>query len=341
MDTQLNRIQEWLEQQKLPQYRFTQIQEAWYSKTGWNEVTTLSKDIRETLEKIFSWSSIASANVHTSAKDETEKALLVLGDGEKIETVLMPNAKGEYTVCISSQVGCGMGCTFCATGTMGLQRQLTADEIVDQVRFWKFTQPSKRISHIVFMGMGEPLANYDAVKMAATICIEKLGVAPTHIIVSTVGIPVQLQKLLTDEDFPPVRIAFSLHAGTDETRQRIVPSHSSFSMQKIFDWASAYIQKKGNRRHHLTFEYVMLSGVNDAPSEAKALVKRFLPIQHRIKFNLIPWNPINTQMHRSSESSLHVFQKILQDAGFIATIRYSKGLDIDAACGQLAVKQEK
>lgn len=338
---QLEQIKTWLADHSEPAFRYTQVEQAWYAKPSWDAVTTLNATLRNKLAKKFSWSSVKQEALLTSKRDGTQKAVVSLVDGARIETVLMPNARGQYTACVSSQVGCGMGCTFCATGTMGLKRNLTADEIIDQLRYWNDTLPDCEISNVVFMGMGEPLANYQAVKQALHAYIDKLGIAPTHITVSTVGVPAILHKLLTDEDFPPVRVAFSLHAGTDETRQSIVPSHKRITMQGIFDWATAYAATLGNRRHHVTFEYVMLSGVNDMPSEAQALVKRFAPLKHRVKFNLIPWNPIGKQLEPSSANALETFRSVLEKGGLTTTIRYSKGLDIAAACGQLVTAIKK
>lgn len=340
MTSQLDAIRQWLIQQGEPTYRYTQIERAWFTLPSWENVTTIPKELREKLTAQFAWLSLVGTKVLTSPRDGTKKAIVTLADGSKVEAVLMPNAKGKYTVCVSSQVGCGMACTFCATGKMGLKRNLTPDEIVDQVRFWRFTQPDCTISNIVFMGMGEPMVNYDAVRQSLHILIDQMHIAPTRITVSTVGVSVILKKILTDTDFPPVRIAFSLHAGTDATRLSIVPSHKTTSMKKIFEWAQAYIDTLSNRRHHLTFEYVMLAGVNDMPTEARALVKLFSPVKHRIKFNLIPWNPIGKEFHTSKEEALHVFADILEQADFTTTIRYSKGLDIAAACGQLIVKEK-
>lgn len=336
METQLGNIIQWLEERDEPNYRCTQVQRAWYNAKSWDEVTTLGKPLRETLAKEFPWVSYTQARVLASKKDDTKKALLTLQDGQKIETVYMPNARGERTVCISSQVGCAMACTFCATGTMGLMRNLTPDEIVDQVRFWRFTE-EEPITNIVFMGMGEPMANYEAVKYAAKTFIEKMEVGPTHVTVSTVGVLVGLKRIVTDDDFPPVRIALSLHAGTDATREMLVPTHKGNSLQKIVAWTREYLREKGNRRHHLTLEYVMLLDKNDTPAEAKAVVKHFGQFGSQVKLNLIPWNHTNADMQRSSQEHLEAFARITKAGGIPTTIRYSKGLDIDAACGQLVV----
>lgn len=335
---QLNAIKEWLDAEQQPAYRYAQILKAWYTVSGWEQVTTLSKDLRQTLADRFSWFSYTDTKVYTSKKDGTKKGLLTLADGLQIETVSMPNARDGRTICISSQVGCAMACTFCATGTMGLQRNLTVDEIVDQVRFWRFAGDD--ITNIVFMGMGEPLANSIAVKEAATLFIENMEIGPTRITISTVGTPSGLAQILRD-DFPPVRIALSLHAGTDQTREKLVPTHKGRKMEQIVEWVKEYIALKGNRRHHLTLEYVMLLDQNDSQEEALALVQQLRQFGSHVKLNLIPWNHTDSDLQQSSIERIEKFADITTAAGIATTIRYSKGLDIDAACGQLAVKSKK
>lgn len=343
METVLDTIEQWLLDKGEKKFRIQQVRDAWYTKTGWDEVTTLSKDLREEIAKEFPWSTVEAPRVSVSATDNTQKAVVKFYDGQMAEAVYMPNARGKRTVCISSQVGCAMACTFCATGTMGLKRDLTADEIVDQVRMWKWEAREGGlgdiVSNIVFMGMGEPLANYEAVKKAARILIDDMEIGPTRITVSTVGPPAGLGRLLKDEDFPNVRIAISLHAGTDDTRGSIVPSHGKRTIQTFVNWVEQYYEQYGNRRHHVTLEYVMLEDVNDMPSEAEALAKEFKKIAHAIKLNLIPWNPTGTHLKRSAQERMDRFQAITEKAGITTTIRYSKGLDIDAACGQLVVKE--
>lgn len=341
MDTQLALITQWLTEHHQPKFRFKQMQTAWYQQPDWEHVSTLPKELRQALATEFSWLQIKSYKIATSPADGTKKAIIELNDGQKIETVCMPNAREKRTICISSQVGCAMACTFCATGTMGLKRNLTVDEIVDQVRFWQFQDLGEEpgeISNIVFMGMGEPLANYDNVKAAAKVFSEDMGIGKTRIVISTVGVPVILKKILEDITFPDVRLALSLHAGTNETRSKIVPSNKHTSVQALHDWVKQYLEVHGNRRHHLTLEYVMLLNVNDMPEEAKALGKLFSDIAHQVKLNLIPWNQIDAELKRSSEHRMRQFQSIVERYGITTTIRYSKGLDIMAACGQLVIQ---
>lgn len=336
MTTQLDEISRYLQSKGEPTYRINQVRQAWFTQPDWEQVTTLSKTLREDLAKQFSWMSFQSVKVFTSPKDGSQKAIITLADGQKIESVCMPNSRGTRTVCVSSQVGCGLGCTFCATGTMGLKRNLTVDEIIDQVRYWKFNTP-EAITNVVFMGMGEPLANFDNVKSAIQYLMTDLGIGKTRIVLSTVAFPGALKQLVADPDFPDVRLAISLHAGTDATRGKIVPSHKRQTIKQIREGIEAYLAAHHNRRHHVTLEYVMLLNVNDLPSEAEALVKQFKHLKHQMKVNLIPWNQTDAKLQRSSEQHMQTFQQILKRGGLQSTIRYSKGLDITAACGQLVL----
>ena len=341
MDTRLEKIEAFLKEKGEKSFRIQQIKDAWYSQPEWDQITTLSKDLQQELSTKFGWYAFEAQEVFESKNDGTKKALITLNDGEKVEAVYMPNARRTKTICVSSQVGCAMACTFCATGTMGFIRDLTVDEIVDQVRYFKFTEPDEEpITNIVFMGMGEPLANYEAVKKAVKILVDDMEIGPTRITVSSVCAPVVLARILKDDDFPTVRMALSVHAGTDETRTKIVPTHKATSMQKIVKWCEDYLEKRGNRRHHITIEYVMLLNVNDMPSEARAFVQHFGHLKDQLKLNLIPWNHTRADMQSSSKKNLEAFQNIVEDAGIATTIRYSKGLDIDAACGQLVVEKK-
>jgi 23S rRNA (adenine2503-C2)-methyltransferase len=330
--TTLQLIEQYLQEQKQPPYRVKQVRVAWFKQRNWAEVTTLAKPLRADLAKQFSWSSV-TAGQQVTASDGTRKTVLILSDKLCIETVLMPNARDKYTACISSQVGCAMGCTFCATGTMGLKRNLTIDEIVDQVRYWRMQQYD--VSNIVIMGMGEPLANYDNIKAALTSFISDLEIGATRIVLSSVGLPIGLERLLQDADFPAVRLALSLHAGTDATRAKIIPAHRGNSIGQLHAWAKVYLQQKGNRRHHLTLEYVLLHNINDTVNEAKMLGKQWSDIAHKIKLNLIPWNTTNRQFQASTTRQIEQFRNIVEHYGIQTTVRYSKGTDIAAACGQL------
>ncbi|MCR4313990.1 MAG: 23S rRNA (adenine(2503)-C(2))-methyltransferase RlmN [Candidatus Uhrbacteria bacterium] len=331
-----------------PAFRWKQIEDAFFSSAkGWEDVTTISKSMRDALTAI-PWLSVTSQTIQVSGNGDTHKALLKVAGDKQIESVLMKNRTGAWTICVSSQVGCAMRCGFCATGKMGLTRSLIADEIVDQYRFWMSylsTFPpnhlsTPRISNIVFMGMGEPLANYEEVKATLNTLLKYTDIGLTRITVSTVGILPRLEQLLTDPDWPHVRLAVSLHSAIEETRKKIVPTSYDEFLPKLADWAKHYLQTFGNRRHHLTFEYVMLKGVNDFPAHAKALAV-FVNRIGRIKVNLIPYNLTGVEFARSEDSAIDKFLEILHNNHLIATTRRTMGSDIAAACGQLIVLTQK
>ena len=270
-----------------PSYRLEQMQRVLFDDKarGWQDATALPLAMREILEREIPWMSIEELKTFESAHKDTCKAVMMTADEKRFETVLMENKRGQWTICVSSQIGCAMKCSFCATGTMGLTRSLSEDEIADQYRFWKYflrARPElpQRISNVVFMGMGEPLANYDAVKGAIRTWLQYTDLGPTHITVSTVGLVNQLEKLIDDKDFPPVRIAVSLHSAVEETRKQIVPTSMPEFLEKLAAWAQRYLREKGNRRHHLTFEYIMLNGVNDTDIHAQALGKFAQSVGH-------------------------------------------------------------
>ena len=295
------------------------------------------------------WMSTVPETIQVSSNGDTHKALLQVDGGKQIESVLMQNRRNAWTICVSSQVGCAMRCGFCATGKMGLTRSLIADEIVDQYRFWmsyipsiphSLNSPAPRISNIVFMGMGEPLANYEEVRTAINTLLKYTDLGATRITVSTVGILPRLEQILTDRDWPHVRLAVSLHSAIEETRKKIVPTSYDEFLPKLSDWAKRYLHQFGNRRHHLTFEYVMLKGVNDTPAHAKALAT-FVNRIGRIKVNLIPYNLTGVEFERSTDSTIDQFLQTLHTNHLIATTRRTMGDDIAAACGQLIVLTQK
>jgi len=334
-------------------FRWKQIEEALFQveNKGWKDVTVLSKPMREVLEKEVKWNSLREIKTFISQKKDTHKAIIELEDGLRVETVLMANKRGQWTICVSSQVGCAMQCNFCSTGKMGLSRNMNVDEIVDQYLFWqqyiknnKVPPPDKegarkrsdgsRISNIVFMRMGEPLANFENVKETINTWLKYTDVGPTHITVSTVGVLPLLDQILKDKDWPHTRLAISLHSADPVTRKEIVPtSHKEF-LPKIKEWTKKYLEQFGNRRHHLTFEYVMLRDTNDTDHHAKALAKLCNQVGN-IKVNLIPYNFTDLGFTRTEENQLQKFKRILEDKGIPITIRKTMGDDIAAACGQL------
>ena len=305
-------------------------------------MTVFPKEMRETLEREIPWMSVTLRRLLESKKGDTFKAILKTEDGLLFETVLMGNATEQWTVCVSSQVGCAMGCVFCATGGMGLKRSLTADEIMDQLRFWQsFLAERKeegRISNVVFMGMGEPLANVESVKAAINAWLAYTDIGPTHITVSTVGVLPVMEQILTDKDWPNVRIAVSLHSADQEERRKIVPSTAPKFLEKLAAWCHAYAQERGNRRHHLTFEYTLIQGVNDDPKQAERLA-RFLVKAGKPKLNVIPLNVVpGKPLAQSSQARIDAFKAVILKHGIDVTQRRTMGEDIAAACGQLATE---
>lgn len=330
----------------LPNFRFRQFEEALFepSLQAFFDVSNMPIAMREKLDEKIPFFSLHSAHILESVKKDTYKAVVELGDKTRVETVLMRNARGQWTVCVSSQVGCAMNCSFCATGKMGLMRNLLSDEIIDQYRFWKkflFERPTLlgRISNIVFMGMGEPLANYDNVKNAINQLLMYTDLGPTHITVSTVGLLPMLRKILSDEEWPAVRLAVSLHSAVSETRKSMMPSSFDTFLDELVLWTEEYFEKNESRRRHLTFEYVMLSKINDTREHALALIS-FARRVGKVRTNLIPYNFTGSIYQGSLPGDFDQFEKLLKDAGVVVTRRKTMGDDIAAACGQLIVEKK-
>ncbi len=324
-----------------PAFRWRQFKQGLFDPNlgSFEVMTSLSKDMRESLMAALPFLSTQEVMVLKSYNGDTEKAVLSLSDGARIETVLMRNARGYRTICVSSQVGCAMACTFCATGKMGLSRNLSEDEIIDQYRFWAYRLAAlknehDRVSNIVFMGMGEPLANYENVKAAIETILTHTDIGPTKITVSTVGLIPMLQMLLNDTTWPPVRLAISLHSANALLRQEMMPTSYPEFLQKLSAWTKNYFEKFPEARRHLTLEYILLEGVNDTEASALELA-RFANGIGKVKVNLIPYNTTASTYHKSDEEHVTKFQEILQERGVDVTRRRAMGNDIAAACGQL------
>lgn len=335
-----------------PAFRIKQAKEGLFvvGKWGWEDISSLPKNVRAEISKNIPWVSVFAKDIKTSSIDKAEKALLKLEDGNLIETVLMSNVRGGYTVCVSTQAGCSIGCAFCATGKTGFKRNLETREIIDQYRFWMYQK--KEICNVVFMGMGEPLLNYENVRGAISDILEFTEIGPNHIVVSTVGIMEGLNKILKDSLWPNVRLAISLHSAIDSTRKKIVPAHTEKFYADIIKWAKEYQKKYGSKNRHLSFECVILEGINDTREESKALTD-FLSKIGQVKVNLISYNSCHPERREAesrdlviqrqtrdimlcSSSRIFTFQSALKKAGFTCTIRKSYGADIQGACGQLA-----
>lgn len=268
----------------------------------------------------------------TASEDGSRKLVFRLEDGARVSAVLMPD-DDRLTLCLSTQVGCGFACAFCLTGTMGLERNLTAAEIVGQLLAAnRLVGPDARVTHIVFMGMGEPLANLAALVPAIRVFTDaKLGIgySPRRITVSTVGLVPGIERLARED--LKVNLAISLHAASDEVRARIMPINRSFDLAALMHAVRRYPLAP---RQRVFFEYVMLDGVNDTPEQARALVRLLRGL--RAKVNLIPFNDWDgAPFRRPPLPRILAFQSILLESGITTTVRWSKGEDIGAACGQL------
>ncbi|MGH2498754.1 MAG: 23S rRNA (adenine(2503)-C(2))-methyltransferase RlmN, partial [Candidatus Limnocylindria bacterium] len=273
-----------------------------------------------------------------SADGETRKALLRLGDGHHVESVLMPHHGARNAVCVSTQAGCPMACAFCATGEMGLIRNLSAGEIVDQVRHWQRELGARgdRVSHVVYMGMGEPFNNYDATIASARALIDPdgFGISPRRVTISTCGVVPKIDALAAEG--LPVNLAVSLHAADDRTRSAIMPINRKWGVDEVLDAAARYVRRT---RRRVTFEYVMLGGVNDSAAAARALAQGIARRGRHYHINLIPYNAGAGGFQRPSPERMERFANELRRHGIAATVRISKGQDILAGCGQLKVEE--
>ena len=332
-----NELISWLESRKIESYRADQILKWIYLRQAdrFDLMTDIAKDIRPVLENHFTIGRLQKEKVEIS-KDGSRKYLFKLEDGKRIESVLIPE-RDHYTLCISSQVGCAQDCRFCLTARGGFQRNLSKAEIVSQVRDIKHQmEDSMPLSNLVFMGMGEPLANYKNLVEAIAVITDSslgLGFAGRRVTVSTAGLVSRLAALGRDTK---VNLAISLNATDNDTRSRLMPINRKFPIEKLLK-ACQHFPLPGGRR--ITFEYVLLKDVNDSVEDAHRLVKLLQPIKSKI--NLIPFNSYeDSQYQRPDEDSILRFQKILIDKNYTVMIRRSKGQDISAACGQLFGKTE-
>src|SRR5438067_448018 len=299
-------------------------------------MTDLSRELRATLASDFQLTTPALAHRERSV-DGTEKFLLQFEDGRTVESVFIPDTPA-MTFCISTQVGCAMACTFCLTGKMGLIRNLTAGEIVGQVRVLASAIATGEATfNIVLMGMGEPLHNYDETMKALRILTDEHGFAmsPRRITLSTVGLLPALEKLATEPVMP--NLAISLHAPTDVQRGELVPINRKYGVADIIEACKRFPVRKRSR---ITFEYVLLAGVNDSAEDARRLAKLLAGVKSKV--NLIPLNAAaGIPFERPDEDTVDQFARILADRGVTVSVRKSRGRDIRAACGQLIVEGQK
>lgn len=327
------RLAAWVRAEGLPGYRAGQLaRRLWVAPVGsWQDATELPKALREKLDAAFPLPRLAAEVVQRS-QDGTKKFLWALADGEKVESVLIPSA-GRRTLCISSQAGCALGCVFCATGLMGFRRNLTAAEIAGQVREIVLADPDDKPTNIVFMGMGEPMLNWPAVDTVLTILNspEGFGIGARHITVSTVGIIPGMQALAArPEQF---RLAISLHSPHASERLGLMPIEKKYHLKDVLDAAKAFTKR-------ITFEYVLIAGRNDRDDDAAVLANLARRLGAHV--NLLPLHPGgNPGLVPTAPARIREFREFLTDRGVEAVVRRSRGLDIDAACGQLRVKMER
>lgn len=327
-----------------PAYRATQILDWIYKKRvrSWDEMTNLPESLRMVLAERYPLRPLKHT-LTKGSKDTTRKFLLELADGRYVETVLIPASPALYgessdrhTLCVSSQVGCAYGCKFCASGLDGFTRNLSAGEIVSQIILAEELSGEK-VNNLVFMGMGEPLANFKNLCEALEIITSDWGlkIGARRITVSTSGLVPQIKKLA---ELPQqIRLAISLHGPDDVTRDKIMPVNRKFPVAELFDALRVWNSKKNQK---ITLEYILIDGVNAGPGEAEVLAKRAASI--KAKVNLIPYNTVEgLEWVRPSDTNCKRFKEVLTRAGVSATLRLEKGHDIDAACGQLRLKKEK
>lgn len=312
----------------------------WLYVKGIDKLSGLNNISKNIINKINEQYYLSQFKVSRSllSKDGTRKWLFKLEDGKEIETVYIPD-KNRGTICVSSQVGCSLSCSFCHTGTMNFSRNLSTSEILGQVMYvknflkdWNNKTDKKKITNIVFMGMGEPLLNYDNVIKSINVLTDQKGLAfsKRKVTLSTSGV---VPKILDFKEDSDVNLAVSFHAAFDEIRDILVPINKKWPIANLLDALKEYSKKRMHKR--ITFEYIMLEGINDSIKDAKELVKLIKP--YRAKINLIPFNPWPGSNYKaSSPDQINVFKKFILDEGkLVATVRLPRGDDVLAACGQL------
>lgn len=311
-----------------PTYRVDQVWDGLYRQAlEPRAMTNLSKSLRERLEEELP-PALSLAHESTSDNGDTIKWLWRMHDGALIETVLM-HYKDRSTVCVSSQAGCAMACGFCATGQAGFERNLTTGEIIEQVMAAIRHSGDKRVSNVVFMGMGEPMANYERMWAGVERLHKDVGLSARHLTVSTVGIVPGIRRMATED--LPVNLAVSLHAANDKLRDELVPPNRRYPLAALSEACEEYLAAKGRR---LSFEWALIDKVNDRPSDARELAALALPLRAHV--NLIPLNPTpGYAVAGSPRSAVEAFRDQLVGLGVNATIRQNRGTNIDAACGQL------
>ncbi|MBI2638474.1 23S rRNA (adenine(2503)-C(2))-methyltransferase RlmN [Candidatus Peregrinibacteria bacterium] len=325
----------------IPSFRAKQILHAFYKegRRNFTEISVLPRDLQKSFGGVFPIFSFEVAREVVSQTGDTIKTLFKLHDGKLIEGVLMRFRDNRNSVCVSSQVGCGLKCAFCATGTMGFIRNLTAEEIADQVLYFdhwlKKNEKNKlrdRVNHVIFMGMGEPFLNYEEVMKSVKILNDPdlLGIAARHITVSTSGVIPGIEKLAQEKT--QINLAISIHAPNQTLREKFMPIAKAYKLDALIKAIKAYIQKTHRR---VSYEYVMLKNINDSENLARELAKLIKGQQCHV--NLIPYNETYLGFSNAGKSRIDGFREILESFDIPVTVRVSLGQDISAACGQLAI----
>jgi 23S rRNA (adenine2503-C2)-methyltransferase len=333
LELSAEQLRQWFVDRSLPGYRAGQVRKWLFQKraAAFDAMTDLSATLREQLStELQIWTTTIAK--HHQAADGSEKLLLELHDGHCIECVLLRDDKQHCTVCISTQVGCAMGCAFCATGIDGVVRNLTTGEILEEIlQLQRLIGPQERLSHIVVMGMGEPLLNLDALLPALDVAVsrEGLGIGVRRVTISTVGIPAGIRRLANDNC--QYHLAISLHAATDALRSELIPANRGVGVAAIMEAADEYFDVTGRR---VTFEYVLLDRVNDQSEHARQLIQLLRGRPSLV--NLIPYNPVAGLRFRTPSPDVTAkFVELLTQGGLNVVIRHRKGDKISAACGQL------
>ncbi|MFW6124758.1 MAG: 23S rRNA (adenine(2503)-C(2))-methyltransferase RlmN [Pirellulales bacterium] len=338
LELTLEELRGWFVQRGQPAYRADQVRRWLFARRAdeFAAMTDLPAALRAALADEFT---IFAGRVaaHRRAPDGTHKLLVAYPDGSQIECVLIPE-DGRRTICISTQVGCAMGCVFCASGLEGVRRNLTRGEIVEQMlRLDRLLPAGERITHIVVMGMGEPLVNLENLLAALAVAGDKegLGIGARRVTISTVGLPEGIRRLA--EAGKQYHLAVSLHAPDDALRDRLVPVNRRIGVRAILEACGEFFQRTGRQ---VTYEYVLLAGVNDRPEQARALVR--LLGGRKAYVNVIPYNPVAGLPYRTpTPEAAHRFAAILRRGGVAVNLRRRKGAEIDAACGQLRLTRHR
>ncbi|WP_335342483.1 Cfr family 23S rRNA (adenine(2503)-C(8))-methyltransferase [Polycladomyces zharkentensis] len=337
METKFDRLKTFVAEKGWTNYRFNQILHAIFKekRSEFDRMTTLPLSLRKQLQEEFGRTLLSLRPIYRQSSGQADKVLFELPDSNKIETVRLIYRTGWESYCISSQCGCGFGCKFCATGKIGMKRNLSADEITDQILY--FYLQNHPIDSISFMGMGEALANPQIFVALKTLTDPRLfNLSPRRITVSTIGLVPQIQRL--SQEFPQVNLTFSLHSPFDEQRSDLMPINRKYPLREVLEVLDAHIQK---HRRKVYIAYIVLPGVNDSPVHAEKLISLLRgrgPWDYLYHVNLIRYNPAigaTKAYNRPHKRELASFYQRLREAGLNVTVRQSFGVDIEAACGQL------